>query len=177
MTNLQQKMRQMEYKCDEVRKEIRKLDEKLESLTRTTPSSSDQLEATYLSVVPESNNKTWEKRANVTVVSPSELPRFMRPKICGRRKSGIDHQPSKEKDLVPARRRRALSHRAESDFPHKDNETQYSRDTSAYDLKMDVLPEQDKLPSINHPKDHFIASEDHGDRTTNNSLQFLKVKY
>ena len=114
------------------------------------------------------NNRTGD----YTTAPVPQIPRFMKPTICSRRKSGIDHQNSEKKDPAPARRRKALSRHAESvGFPVKgiseyssdrsisrtscltglnlkcsaDNETEYSQDTSECDVKIVVFPERENL--------------------------------
>ncbi|KAA8550939.1 hypothetical protein F0562_002623 [Nyssa sinensis] len=201
MTNLQQTMKQIEDERYEVRREIKKLNDKLENLTRIAPSSSEQQGVSHPFIeVPQSNTEAVKKIGNVTA---TPLPRFMRATICSRQKSGIDHQTSEEKDPVPARRRKPSSHRAESvTFPIKnmsgynsessisrtsclvglkysaDNETEYSQDISECDIKMIVFPERDKsLRSSSHQSGHISHREGYGNRNTNkfNSPKFLKI--
>ncbi|XP_059659501.1 kinesin-like protein KIN-14T [Cornus florida] len=200
MTNLQQKMKQIENKRHEVGREIKKLKEKLENLLRTPPPSTDQLEDTHLSSqVPQLNIEPVEKIGNVAAAPSSELPRFMRSTICSRRKSGIDHIPLKKTDLVPERRRSTSQHAESVTFPIKDlseynsdssisrtscfvglnlkctadNETANSQDTSECDVKMVIFPEQGQsLRNSNHQTAKLVYCEGHG----NSFPKFLKVK-
>ncbi|KAK9273189.1 hypothetical protein L1049_017996 [Liquidambar formosana] len=204
MTNLQQKMKQIENEHQDIRRNIKKLNEKLETVTRTR-ASSDGLEAFHLPIeVPQPKIEATTNRIGDFTAAPlSQLPRFMRPTVCSRRKSGIDHQNLKERDPVPARRRRMpLSHRAESvTFPLKntsdynsecsisrtsclvglnmkcsaDNETDYSEDTSECETKMVVFPEQEKPPrSLFRQKAHLSHGEGYGNRQT---YKFSSTKF
>lgn len=62
---------------------------------------------------------TKSRIVDITASPLSKLPRFMRPTICSRRKSGTRYQTSEGRDgTVLARRRRPTFHRAESvSFP------------------------------------------------------------
>ncbi|GFZ20831.1 P-loop containing nucleoside triphosphate hydrolases superfamily protein [Actinidia rufa] len=208
MTSLQQRMKWIEDKRHEVRSEIQKLNEKLEDLTGTSPSSSKQLEASHLSFeleVSQSNIEIDKDIGNVKASRTAEFPGFMRPTICSRRKSGVDHQASEERDPVPASKRRTSSHRAESvTLPIKgisgnssesgisrtsclmgskfkcnsDNETEGSQDKSECDIKTVVFPFEEKLlRSSNLEKAQVSCSERHENRKTHilNSPKFIKV--
>lgn len=116
MANLQQKMKHIEDEWLLARSDIEILNKKLENLTGTSTSSEEQMEA-YHSSVEEPLTKS--SIADITASPLSKLPRFMRPTICSRRKSGTRYQTSEGRDgTVLARRRRPTFHRAESvSFP------------------------------------------------------------
>ena len=207
MTNLQQKMKMVEEERRNVKRNIERLNEKLETLTRTGPNSSQQLDATHLSIgMPQPNLEILSnKTGDVPIGIMSQLPRFMRPTICSRRKSGVDYQNLEEKHIFPARRRRPVVHRAESvTFPVKGNsdyssecsisrsscvlglnmkgsadiETEYSQDTSECDIKVVSFPEQETSPrgSI-YQNAHLSHSEEYGNRLKNkcSPTNFMKV--
>ncbi|KAJ4846191.1 hypothetical protein Tsubulata_049726 [Turnera subulata] len=175
MANLQQKMEKIEDDHQQVRREIEQLNKKLENLTGISTSSQDQLHA-YDFPTEEPLEKN-SHIGDITMAPLSKLPRFMRPTICSRRKSGVTGQTSEGRGPVYARKRRTSSHRAESiSFPVKDhtennsehsvsrsscliglnrknssdNATQYSQDTSETDL-LDIR-KQERAPSTSSPK-------------------------
>lgn len=207
MRNLQQKMKIVEEERRNVRRNIENLNEKLETITRTGQNSSQQLDATHLSIgLPQPNLEILsDQTRDVPIGIMSQLPRFMRPTICSRRKSGQDYPNLEEKHIFPARRRRPVSHRAESvTFPVKGNsdysskcsisrsscvlglntkgtadiETEYSQDTSECDIKAVAFPEQETSPrgSLNQNA-HLSHSEGCGNRLKNkcSSTNFMKV--
>ncbi|XWS71073.1 hypothetical protein CRYUN_Cryun03dG0105700 [Craigia yunnanensis] len=170
MKNLQQKIQKIEDERQHIRRKIKKLNEKLEGLTRTGLSLEDQVELSQLSTEgpPPDLDLTKNRIGNVTTASQPQVPRFMRSTICSRRKTEMEHQTSEGRDPVHSRRRQ-LSRRAESvTFPAKnnsecksdrsisrstcavelnrktsiDNDTVYSQDTSECDIKMVAFPEQ-----------------------------------
>ncbi|KAJ9697644.1 hypothetical protein PVL29_006987 [Vitis rotundifolia] len=207
MTNLQQKIEWIEDERPNIRRQIDKLNERLENLTRTISSSNEQLEASHPSMEePQSKVEIISNRTgDVTAAPIPRIPRFMRPTICSRRKSGIDHENSEKKGPAPAKRRKAFSRHAESvSFPVKgiseyssdhsisrtsclaglnlkcsaDNETEYSQDTSECDVKMVVFPEwENSLRSSIRKKAHFSHTEECGNRKTDklDSTKFSKV--
>ncbi|GLU19622.1 hypothetical protein SLE2022_358610 [Rubroshorea leprosula] len=171
MMNLQQKMEKIEDERLHLRRQIKKLNEKVENLTGTA--MEEQLEASHFSTQGSfiDLNMVNKRNENVKPASSFQLPRFMRSTICSRRKSGMDHQTSSGRDRVFSKSRRPLSHRAESvTLPVKnysgyksdcsiskstcmlelnmktsaDNETEYSQDASECDIKMIVCPEKEK---------------------------------
>jgi kinesin family protein C2/C3 len=171
MADLQQEMKHIEDERLLVRSDIEKINKKLENLTGTNPSSEEQLEA-FHSLIKEQLTKS--RIVDITVTPLSKVPRFMRPTICSKRKSGTGHQTSEGRDdTVLTRRRRPTSHRAESvSFPVKDhseynsdrsisrssclaelnmkisadNATECSQDTSETDFKSNGLQEQERTP-------------------------------
>eukprot|EP00258_Populus_trichocarpa_P000733 XP_002299089.2 kinesin-like protein KIN-14T isoform X1 [Populus trichocarpa] len=171
MADLQQEMKHIEDERLLVRSDIEKINKKLENLTGTNPSSEEQLEA-FHSLIKEQLTKS--RIVDITVTPLSKVPRFMRPTICSKRKSGTGHQTSEGRDdTVLTRRRRPTSHRAESvSFPVKDhseynsdrsisrssclaelnmkisadNATECSQDTSETDFKSNGLQEQERAP-------------------------------
>ncbi|XP_024459351.2 kinesin-like protein KIN-14T isoform X2 [Populus trichocarpa] len=171
MADLQQEMKHIEDERLLVRSDIEKINKKLENLTGTNPSSEEQLEA-FHSLIKDQLTKS--RIVDITVTPLSKVPRFMRPTICSKRKSGTGHQTSEGRDdTVLTRRRRPTSHRAESvSFPVKDhseynsdrsisrssclaelnmkisadNATECSQDTSETDFKSNGLQEQERAP-------------------------------
>ncbi|XVF47557.1 hypothetical protein PTKIN_Ptkin03bG0118500 [Pterospermum kingtungense] len=181
MKNLQQKIEKIEDERQYVRRKIKKLNDKLEGLTRTGLSLKEQLQLSHLSTEgsPPDLDLMKNRLGNVTTASRSQVPRFMRSTICSRRKTGMEHQTSEQRDPVYSKRRRQSSRRAESvSFPVKnnsecnsdcsisrstcavelnrktsiDNETVYSQDTSECDIKMVVVPEKDISQVISNPQ-------------------------
>lgn len=163
-------MKQIENARQHVRRDIERLNKKLENLTGINSSSEDQLEAYHLSTEePLPKNGTGD----ITAAPLLKLPQFMRPTISSQRKSGISCQASEEREPVFARRKRPLSHRAESEsFPVKDhleynlehsisrssclvglnmqnnidNATEYSQETSETDAKVIDRRQQEREP-------------------------------
>lgn len=206
MANLQQKMKQIEAERQDIRSGIKKLNERLEALTTTTPTFGELLKANHLPIeVPKSNTVTKKTGSGDFTEYPlSQLPGFMRPTASSTRKFGVDKQTSKNKDSVPTIKRRS-SRRAESvSFPlnntseynsdcsisrtsclvdlnmkdSADNETEYSQDTSEYDIKMVVPSEQEKpLKSSVRQKLHPSHGEGNENRKTYkvSSADFFKV--
>ncbi|KAG2675315.1 hypothetical protein I3760_13G177600 [Carya illinoinensis] len=206
MMNLQQKIKMIEEERRNIKRNIEKLNEKLDTLARRGTIYSQELNAPHLtSGLPQPNLEILRsKTSDVPISQMSLLPRFMRPTICSRRKSGLDQQNSEDKQEFHARRRRPLSHRAESvTFPVKcksdhssefdtwrsscllafnmnaDIETEYSQDTSECDIEGVVFPEQETLPgsSIN-PNAHIGHSQQYGNRLESkySSTRFLNVE-
>ena len=206
MTNLQQKIKMIEDERRHVKRNIEKLNEKFETLTRAEPTSCQQPDAPDLSIrLAQPNLEVLRNKTRDVPIGPmSQLPRFMRSTICSRRKYGTDHQISGEKHTFRARRRRPLSHHAESvTLPVKgyseyssdcsisrscllalnmkgsaDIETEYSQDTYECDIKVVVFPEQETSPrnSINQNA-HLSQSEGYENRLKSeySSTKFLKV--
>ncbi|KAK3024052.1 hypothetical protein RJ639_042963, partial [Escallonia herrerae] len=204
LTNLQQNMKQIEEKRDEVRRDIRKLNENLEDITRMQLSSKKPLEASYLPAeVQQIKGETLDKIGNIEAAPSQGLPRFMRDTICSRKRSGTTQQISKNTDRKTARKRRPSSYQAESvTFPIRsisernsgssisrasclvglngkysaDSGTEWSQDTFECDAKLDVysVKEKSSLETA-----HFSLPEKHGNRKTHdfNSTKFLNVNY
>ncbi|PQP93752.1 kinesin-like protein KIF22 [Prunus yedoensis var. nudiflora] len=196
MINLQQKMKMIEVERQDVRMSIKKLNEELEKLTGTTQSSSEKLDADNLfNDLPQANLEiNRSKTRNIAAAPSSQVPRFMRPTICSRRKSGPEHLTFEERVRFPARRRRPMNHHAKSvNFPvngttennsecsisrnsclvalkmkrSADVETEYSQDLSECDIKEVVFPEQEASPKCsNHHRDH---SEEYENRHKSNA--------
>ncbi|TXG73032.1 hypothetical protein EZV62_001611 [Acer yangbiense] len=207
MKNLQQKMKHIEEERLKVRRGIEKLNEKLENLTRPALRFEEQLQASHSSTEESlSNLKAKKNKTGDVIAAPmSELPRFMRPTFCSKRKSGMDPNTSEGKDQVLGRRRRPPSHRAVSvTFPVKnnseynsdcsisrssclaglnlkrsaDNETEYSQETLDYDSKMVAFSKQDTSQRTStHQKAPFNYLEKNGNQKTEkiNSTKFSKV--
>ncbi|XVF04526.1 hypothetical protein REPUB_Repub05bG0091200 [Reevesia pubescens] len=194
---LQQKIEKIEDERQHIRRKIKKLNDKLDGLTRTGLSLEEQLELSHLSTErPPDLYYTKNRTENVTTASASQLPRFMRSTVCSRRKTGMEHQTPVGRDPVHSRRRRQSSRRAESvTFPVKnnsecnsdrtisrstcaveldgkasiDNDTVYSQDTSECDIKMIVFPKQDiSQGTSNHQRTAQVSRpEKNGSRKLN----------
>lgn len=207
MNSLQYRMKWIEDKRQDIRREIQMLNEKLEDLTGTPPSSSKQLEVSHLSFEleePQSNIETVKKIGNVMAALPLKLPRFMRPTLSSRRKSGVDRQTSAENDAKAVKTRRPKPHHAESvslpmngtaeynsesiisrnsclGLEHKctpDNETEGSQEKSECDIKTVVFPIQDKLPRAPNGKTvYHSCGQTHRNRKTNyiNSPKLINI--
>lgn len=208
MSSLQQKIKCIEGERQNIRRQIDNLNERLDNLTRTISSSSEQLETSDPSMEePQSKVEINGNRGkDVTAAPIPRIPRFMRPTISSRRKSGIDHKNSEKKEPALSRRRKALSRHAESiSFPVKgiseyssdpsisrtsclsglnlrcgaDNETENSQDTSECDVKIVVFPEQgNSLRSSVHRKAQFADIEGGGNRKIDklDCTKFLRVE-
>ncbi|KAM7523021.1 hypothetical protein LguiA_012923 [Lonicera macranthoides] len=196
MNNLQQKMKQIEDKRNEVSTEIRKLNEKLENITRT---SSTPNEAPHIPTeVPQSSTENFERAATAR---SSNVPRFMMPTVSSKRKTGINQQISEgQKELNQARRRKSSSRRAESvSFPIKgttsecnsegsvsrvsrasclvdlsgknynnvDNETECSQDTWDCDIKTEDNKSQRSSSSRQHMAHLSLKEGNNGNGNTN----------
>ena len=190
----------------DIKRNIEKLNEKLETLTRAEPTFCQQPDAPDLSIgLAQPNLEVLSNKTRDIPKGPmSQLPRFMRPTISSKIKSGTEHPISEEKPAFRARRRRPLYHRAESvTFPVKGNseyssdcsisrscvlalnmkssvdiETEYSQETYECDIKEVVFPEQEISPrnSVNQSA-HLSHSEGYGNilKNKNSSTKFLKV--
>ncbi|KAK9941477.1 hypothetical protein M0R45_018072 [Rubus argutus] len=191
MMNLQEMMNKIEVERHDVRMSIKQLNEELDNL-KTAACSTEKLDSSVdayhlVNEVPQPNLETnRNKTANISAALLSQVPRFMRPTVCSRRKSGPDHLTTEEKLRFPARRRRPFNHYAKSvNFPVKgisennsecsisrnsclvplnvnnsaDAETDYSQDLSECDIKELI---------------HGEGSEN-GDKDNACSAKYLKV--
>lgn len=204
MMNLQQKVKVIEDERQDVRRNIKKLFVELENLTRTAPSSNEQLDASNLFIEINDNlERMSNKTTDVTAASILQVPRFMRPTVCSKGKSGIDHQTADDKAKFTARWRRPFFRRAESvSFPVKctsaynsdcsisrtsclvdlnvengaEKGTRYIQDESEYDIKKVVFPEQETSPKSSVPG-YLVNDEGYGNTKINNcsSTKYLKV--
>lgn len=210
MMNLQEMMNKIEVERQDVRMSIKQLNEELDNL-RTAACSTEKLDSSVdayhlANEVPQPNLETnRNKTANISAAPLSQVPRFMRPTVCSRRKSGSDHLTTEEKLRFPARRRRPFNHYAKSvNFPVKgisennsecsisrnsclvplnvnnsaDVETDYSQDLSECDIKEVISPEQVTSPKCsNHHRYHLVHGEgsENGDKNNACSAKYLKV--
>lgn len=206
MRHLQQQMKKIEEERLRVRVEIENLNEKLETLTRPGRSFQEQVEVSHSSAEePLANLKNKNKTGDITAAPLSQLPRFMRPTFCSRRKSGMNLHTSEGKEEAIGRRRRSSSHRAESvTFPVKNNseynsdrsisrssclaglnmknsadyETEYSQETLDSDLNIAAFPEHDTSQRTSvHPRDPLSYLEKCGSQKTEkfHTKKFSKV--
>ncbi|KAI3997763.1 hypothetical protein MKX01_007650, partial [Papaver californicum] len=172
MAKLLEEMKRLEKDKQDVKEDIKKLNEELGQLTITKPPYSEHLEALHR--IPEANDNTEKKIMQEATGAPSlQLPTFMQPTICSKRRSGIDFTKGlHKKNSLLTRKTKPLSTRAESlYFPTKDAseygsecsiarttcladyETEYSHTTSECEIKTVILPKQGK------PKMGFTRSE------------------
>lgn len=161
---------QIEDTRNDIGRKIKNLNDKLGNLSGISPSSSELLNASDIL-----NDGTQSPTEHVKpTVQSSNLPRFMRPTICSRKKYGkdaVEYQASIGKASIPPRSRKTSSHRAESvAFPIQggsertsessisrtscflglnmkssaESEPEYSKDASDSDIKTVVLAEQEE---------------------------------
>ncbi|XP_076908373.1 kinesin-like protein KIN-14T [Bidens hawaiensis] len=129
MTNLQHEMQEIENNRDKFMKQIKKLNQKLDSLTKTPTDSTEKLDGL---LSPSSSSLSYSKPPqhapeNTKTHHSSKIPRFMKPTICSTRKSGSSNQSVYKKDIRPARRKQKPLTRAESvSFPLKNMTASYS---------------------------------------------------
>ncbi|KAI3989515.1 hypothetical protein MKX01_035277 [Papaver californicum] len=172
MAKLLEEMKRLEKDKQDVKEDIKKVNEELGQLTITKPPYSEHLEALHR--IPEANDNTEKKIMQEATGAPSsQLPTFMQPTVCSKRRSGIDFTKGlNKKNSLLTRKTKPLSTRAESlYFPTKDAseygsecsiarttcladyETEYSHTTSECEIKTVILPKQGK------PKMGFTRSE------------------
>ncbi|XP_004296149.1 PREDICTED: uncharacterized protein LOC101301282 [Fragaria vesca subsp. vesca] len=194
MLNLQEMMNKIEVESQDVRMSIKQSTQELQNLRKTAACSTEQLDNSVdayqlVNEVPQSNLETNRKNTGYISAPPlSQVPRFMRPTVCSRRKSGSDQLLSTDEKLrFPARRRRPFNSYAKSvNFPVKsiagnnsegsisrnscslpltvnnsaDVETNYSQDISEYDIKEFVSSDQVPSPKcLNEHKYHLFDGE------------------
>lgn len=205
MKILQQKMKNIEEQRLKIRRDIEKQNEKLESLTRPGLSFEEHLQASQSCTEESLSNFNAKTKLGDSIATPfSQMPNFMRPTVCSRRRSGMD-RTSERKDQVLGRRRMP-SHRAESiTFPMKnnseynsdrsisrssclaglnlkrsvDNETEYSRETLDYEGKSFVSSKQSTSGrKLINQKAPLIFHEKTGNQKTGkvNITKFSKVE-
>ncbi|KAK1429039.1 hypothetical protein QVD17_11238 [Tagetes erecta] len=125
MTKLQHKMQEIENNRNTFIKQIKKLTQKLDSLTKTSTHPNDKLDD-----LPSSSSlKAPQNPSQITITpkSSSKIPRFMKPTICSTRKSGTSNQTPYKKNIRPSRRKQLPLSRAESvNFPLKNMTESYS---------------------------------------------------
>ncbi|KAL3347862.1 hypothetical protein AABB24_021483 [Solanum stoloniferum] len=169
INNLLQKMNQIEYNRNDVTQEIKKLNEKLGKLTIISPPSLTELvDLSDVCIEGLGSNMRFQKDS-VTSTPLADFPRFMRPTVCSRSKSGnagVESQALKSRSSLPPRKGKGSAHCAKSvDFPIEgtsecysessvsrtsclispttkfsvDNETEFSKDTSDSDTKVAVF--------------------------------------
>lgn len=174
-------MNQIEYNRNDVTQEIKKLNEKLGKLTVISPSSTELVDLSDVCIEGLGSNMRFQKNS-VTSTSLADFPRFMRPTVCSRSKSGnagVEIQSLKSRSLLPPRKGKGSTHCAKSvDFPIEgtsecysessvsrtsclispttkfsaDNETEFSGDTSDSDIKVAVFTKQDLSERDSIPK-------------------------
>lgn len=117
-------MQEIENNRNTFIKQIKKLNQKLDSLTKTSTHPSDKLDD-----LPSSSSKAPQNPSQITInpKSSSKIPRFMKPTICSTRKSGTNTQIPNKKHIRPVRRKQLPLSRAESvNFPLKNMTESYS---------------------------------------------------
>ncbi|KAI7726244.1 hypothetical protein M8C21_008588 [Ambrosia artemisiifolia] len=125
MADMQHEMQVIENNCYGFIKEIKKLNQRLDSLTKTSTYSNEKMDG----LLSTSSSLKGPKDADEISVRPqsSRIPRFMKPTICSTRKSGTGNQNLYKKDIRPARRKKLPISRAESvSFPLKNMTGSYS---------------------------------------------------
>ncbi|PRQ35821.1 putative minus-end-directed kinesin ATPase [Rosa chinensis] len=194
MMNLQEMMNKIEVERQDVRMRIKQSTQELQILRSTAACSTEQLDNSVdayqlMNEVPQPNlERNRNNTAYISAPPLSQVPRFMRPTVCSRRKSGSDHLLTTEEKLeFPARRRRPFNHYAKSvNFPVKgisgnnsegsisrnsclvpltvnksaDVETNYSQDLSECDIKEVVSPDQvTSSKCLNQHRYHVVHGE------------------
>ncbi|XP_009793652.1 kinesin-like protein KIN-14T isoform X1 [Nicotiana tabacum] len=172
INNLLQKMKQIENNRNDVTQQIKKLNEKLGKLIVISASSTELADLSDVCIEGLGSNMRFLKD-RVTANHLADFPRFMRPTVCSRSKSGnagVEIQALKSRALLPPRKGKRSSHCAKSvAFPIEgtsecysessisrisclvgpntkfsaDNETEFSHDTSDSDIKVAVFTKQD----------------------------------
>ncbi|KAF6147741.1 hypothetical protein GIB67_006714 [Kingdonia uniflora] len=141
MAKFLQKVKQLEYEQENVRRDIKNLKADLEHRTMSEPSFDEHFQVQNISDASQDSQHCIN----------SQLPRFMMPTICSRSKSGVNQpnrQISQKKDSLPTRRRKTSSIRAASvTFPitgisEYGSEFSVSRTASECDIKMVICPEE-----------------------------------
>lgn len=169
MSALLDKVSHLENARKDVRRDIEKLCAQFKRLTKTDPLSNELLEYAHLSheeIQPTIEQKKQNIR-NVAKALSLRIPRFMRPTISSKQKSGAEHQSSefeRKKEPQCLKRRKSSSVQAGSvagtieqsqsecgsdvlGFTWKHGtgyETECSHGTSECDVKMVIFPEQEK---------------------------------
>ncbi|KAF5725538.1 kinesin-like protein KIF3A-like isoform X1 [Tripterygium wilfordii] len=205
LVNLQQRMKEIEDERLCTRRDIKKLNDKLENLSKPALCS-EGLQTSYLSMKEaQLNSKVTINNIGAAATAPSSgMPRFMRPTVSSRRKNGLHHQTSEGRDQFSTKRRKPPSHRAKSvNFPVKnnsgynsehsisrnscfdglniksiaDNETEYSQDTFECDVKIGFFQEQEKAQQTSCQRAQCREIEKHGNGNTEklSSTKFSKV--
>ncbi|KAG5630887.1 hypothetical protein H5410_002604 [Solanum commersonii] len=172
INNLLQKMNRIEYNRNDVTQEIKKLNEKLGKLTIISPPSLTELvDLSDVCIEGLGSNMRFQKDS-VTSTPLADFPRFMRPTVCSRSKSGnagVESQALKSRSSLPPRKGKGSTHCAKSvGFPIEgtsecysessvsrtsclispttkfsaDNETEFSEETSDSDTKVAVFTKQ-----------------------------------
>lgn len=171
MAELLQKVKDFESESQDVARDIERLNRRLKHLMGTEPESEGNLEAHTFMEKIQPNRKDMKPRARGSTRNPADLPRFMRPTICSRKKSGTKHQVllSTRKPPIPPKKGRSSSVDAESvTYPAKSgvwqhehglacslssiwNNSEYdgtesSQEASEYEIKKVIFPEAEKSP-------------------------------
>ncbi|XP_015162961.1 kinesin-related protein 3-like [Solanum tuberosum] len=172
INNLLQKMNRIEYNRNDVTQEIKKLNEKLGKLTKISPPSLTELvDLSDVCIEGLGSNMRFQKDS-VTSTPLADFPRFMRPTVCSRSKSGnagVESQALKSRSSLPPRKGKGSTHCAKSvGFPIEgtsecyseisvsrtsclispttkfsaDNETEFSEETSDSYTKVAVFTKQ-----------------------------------
>ncbi|CAL9133197.1 unnamed protein product [Musa textilis] len=176
MAKLQQTITEVESEQKDVQREIGRLNERLALLTGFD--QSNDVHAKGSLIATEDLHFTGEvdlhSAKGFKRTSPS-LPRFMKPTICSKQKTGSVHLSStgtRKKSSIPSKMKRSASVYAESitsqakdaaclsdygsDFSMStgyaiqghgaDDDTEWSQGTSEYEIKQVIFPDQEKSP-------------------------------
>ncbi|KAJ0555409.1 putative minus-end-directed kinesin ATPase [Helianthus annuus] len=183
MTDLQHEMQEIENNRYGFIKEIKKLNQKLDSLTKTSTYSNEKLDGLLSST---SSLKAPQDSADEITVTPqsSKIPRFMKPTICSTRKSGTGNQNLYKRDIRPARRKKLPLSRAESvSFPLKNMTESYSGSSISRASYLVGLNERHSeindidLSSVNESEANYRVSLHENKRVISNPARLKKSKH
>ena len=177
MAELLKKVKDFERERQNVKRDIERLNKRLKRLMGDEPPTEGNHDSSnpYVEQMrPNGKEKVYNVKGSTR--NSANLPRFMRPTICSRRKTGTDHQISlsaSRKPPIPPKTRRPSSVYAESvTYPAKsdvwqseqgsecsistidhlnwnenaDDGTECSQETSEYEIKKVIFPEPEKSP-------------------------------
>ncbi|XP_026661452.2 kinesin-like protein KIN-14B [Phoenix dactylifera] len=199
MSELLQKVKQLENERQQVRRDMESLNEKLRLLTRYESLDNCHLQFSYLSTEEMQSNGEINAQ-NVTDFSgtSASLPRYMRPTVSSQKKIDLDHQnflSTRKKPPVPPKRRPAsvyaesvtsrakdVAWQSECGSEHSisttsymnwrnntDDGTECSQGASDYEIKKVIFPEQEKSPRS------LVTSLSQGSVSESESLQAKKI--
>ncbi|XP_010938125.1 kinesin-like protein KIN-14B isoform X2 [Elaeis guineensis] len=199
MSELLQKVKQLENEHQHVRRDMETLHERLRILTGSESLNDCHLEFSYLSTEELQSNGPINAQ-NVPDFSgdSASLPRYMRPTISSQKKTDLDHQNflnTRKKPPVPPKRRPAsvyaesitsrakdVAWQSECGSEHSisttscmnwrnstDDGTECSQGASDYEIKKVIFPEQEKSPRS------MVTSLSQGSVSESESLQAEKI--
>ncbi|XP_072960530.1 kinesin-like protein KIN-14B isoform X2 [Typha angustifolia] len=92
MAELEQKVAQLEGECQDVIRDVKKLDEKLKYLSRPQPQIDSHFNISCLSIEELQSSRSMNmQNSNSSLEASASLPRFMRATICSQQKTGLNN--------------------------------------------------------------------------------------